>query len=114
MGAHKVYAIEPGDALQVARKIAADNNYTKQIDFIQAMSTEITLPEPADVIISDLRGALPLFQQHIPTIVDARSRFLAPDGVLIPQRDTLWAAVVEAPEIYETYSIPWDTEQLRS
>ena len=33
--------------------------------------------------------------------MDARQRFLAPGGRLIPQEDTLWAAVVELPEVYE-------------
>jgi hypothetical protein len=32
--------------------------------------------------------------------VDARTRLLAPDGVLIPAADRLWAAAVEAPVAY--------------
>ena len=32
----------------------------------------------------------------------------SPGGVLIPQRDTIWAALVEANEIYSThYEDPW-------
>lgn len=87
-GARQVIAIEPADAIQVARQIAAANGYAEKIMFIQDLSTRVTLPERADVIISDLRGALPLYQHHIPTIVDARQRLLAPSGVLIPQRDS--------------------------
>jgi protein arginine N-methyltransferase 1 len=71
------------------------------------LSTEITLPEPANIIISDLRGVLPWFEQHIPSIIDARERLLARGGVLIPQRDVLWAAVVEAPEQYGDLVGPW-------
>jgi type I protein arginine methyltransferase len=103
LGAKKVYAIEPSDVIQVARELAQENGYADQICFIQAFSTGVTLPEAVDVIVSDMRGMLPLFQSHIPSIVDARSRFLATEGIQIPQRDRLWASVVAAPEIYQNY-----------
>jgi type I protein arginine methyltransferase len=107
-GARRVYAIDPEDAIEVAREIAAANGCTDRIEFIQAMSTRVTLSERAEVIISDLGGTLPWFRQHIPSIVDARNRFLAPGGVLIPQRDVAWAAVIEAPDLYSKRAGPWD------
>jgi protein arginine N-methyltransferase 1 len=106
-GARRVYAIEPGNVIQVGRELAAANGYTQRIEFIQALSTQVALPEPADVIVSDLRGTLSFFQHIIPAIVDARRRFLAPGGRLIPQRDTLWAAVLEAPNLYQGLVAPW-------
>ena len=54
------------------------------------------------------RGVLPLFGQHIPAIVDARQRHLAPGGRLIPQRDTLWVALVQARAVYKEVVGPWD------
>jgi protein arginine N-methyltransferase 1 len=107
-GARRVIAIEPSDTIQVARQLAAANGYADRIVFIQDYSTRVTLSERADVIISDLRGVLPLFQQHIPSIIDARQRFLAPGGILIPQRDTVWATVVQAPELYQHLVGPWE------
>jgi protein arginine N-methyltransferase 1 len=106
-GAARVYAIDPGDLIDLARELAAANGYADRIHFIQGISTRITLPEPVDVIVSDLHGSLPFFQQIIPSIVDARQRFLAPGGRLIPQEDTLWAAVVELPEVYEKHISAW-------
>jgi len=109
LGARKIYAIEPNNSIQVAREMAAANGYSDRVEFIQNLSTKITLPERADVAVSDLRGLLPFFQHHIPAILDARKRLLAPNGVLIPQRDTLWAAVVETPEFYSRhYTAPWN------
>jgi type I protein arginine methyltransferase len=108
LGARQVYAIEPSDAIQVAREIANENGYGDEICFIQDLSTHVTLPEPVDVMLSDLRGVLPLFQEHIPAIADARSRFLAPDGIQIPQRDRLWVSVVAAPKLYQEIISPWD------
>jgi protein arginine N-methyltransferase 1 len=55
---------------------------------------------------------VPLFERHIPAIVDARRRFLAPGGTLIPRKDTLWAAIVEAPKPYGEFVDPWDCNPL--
>ena len=107
LGARRVYAVEPDAVISVAREAAAANGFEDRIEFFEKLSTEISLPEPATIIISDLRGVLPWFQQHIPTIMDARSRLLARGGVLIPNRDILWAAVVEAPDAYEEIVGPW-------
>jgi protein arginine N-methyltransferase 1 len=107
-GARKVYAIEPGQVIQLAREIATANGYADRIEFIQRVSTEVTLPERADAIISDIHGVLPLFQEHIPTVVDARRRLLAPGGAMIPERETIWVAAVEAPEQYDKLVGPWD------
>lgn len=107
-GARKVYAIEVGNVIQVAREIAEANGFATRIEFVQEASTRVSLPERGDVILSDLRGVLPLFRDHIPSIIDARERLLARGGILIPQRDDLWAAVVEAPELYRGVTGPWD------
>jgi len=106
-GARRVYAVEPDNVIGVAREAAVANGCADRIEFFESLSTEITLPEPATVIISDLRGVLPWFEQHIPSIIDARERLLATGGVLIPRRDVLWATVVEAPEQYEDLVGPW-------
>src|SRR6185295_17966435 len=98
LAARRVYAVEPDDVIQLARQSAVANGY--QIEFFQNLSTEITLPEPADIIVSDLRGVLPWYQRNIPSVIDARKRLLARGGVLIPARDALWVSVVEAPQHY--------------
>jgi type I protein arginine methyltransferase len=106
-GARRVYAIEPDDAIQVAREMAAANGCADRIEFIQSLSTQVTLPERADVIVADIGGVLPWFQHHLPSIADARRRWLKPGGVLIPQRDMAGAAVVESPELYARHTGPW-------
>lgn len=94
-GAARVYALEPDDCIHVARENALANGLADKIEWIQDVSTNVRLPEPADVIVSDLRGVLPLFGRHIPAIIHARRNFLAPSGRLIPERDVLWMALVE-------------------
>ena len=112
LGARRVYAVEPECVISVAREIAAANGFADRIDFFEDISTAITVPEPANIIISDLRGVLPWFQQHIPSIKDARTRLLARGGVLIPRRDILWAALVETPDKYEELVGPWENDEL--
>ncbi len=107
LGAACVHAVEPDDAIRVAQTMAAANGYAERIIFHQTLSTDVTLSAPADVIVSDLRGALPLYQRHIPAIIDARERLLVPGGVLVPHRDTLWTALVEDSKLYRPYAEPW-------
>jgi protein arginine N-methyltransferase 1 len=106
-GARKVYAIEPGEAIMVAEQIARDNGLDDRIEFHRELSTRIELPEPADVIVSDLHGVLPYFQQLIPSIADARKRLLAPGGVIIPKRETIWAALVGLEDLHCRLTAPW-------
>ena len=108
LGARRVYAVEPEGVITLARELAAANSCADRSKFFESLSTEIDLPEPATIIISDLRGVLPWFQRHLPSIIDARARLLARGGVLIPRRDILWAAVVEAPDRYEEIIGPWE------
>jgi type I protein arginine methyltransferase len=108
MGAKRVYAIEADNVIEVARQGAIANGYEEILVCIQDYSSRITLPEQADVIVSDLRGILPWFQQHLPSIIDARRRLLKPEGILIPLRDVLWASLVEAPDTYNDLVGPWE------
>jgi protein arginine N-methyltransferase 1 len=106
-GARRVFAVEPSDVIAVAREIAAANGYSDRIEFFQAASADISIPEPADIIVSDLRGIMPTFQSHIRDIADARRRMLAPGGTLIPRSDTLWVAVVLAEREFDRLTKPW-------
>jgi protein arginine N-methyltransferase 1 len=106
-GAGSVIAIEPDDSVELLRQMAKDNGCSDRITIVQGLSTEFTPPSRADVIISDIRGCLPLFEGHIPTIIDARERMLAPGGTLIPARDKLRVALAQSSEDYASYEVPW-------
>ena len=110
-GAAHVHAIELSDAIHVAREIATANGYAERITFHQGLSTDINLPQKVEVIISDMRGSLPLLGNHLPSIIDARNRFLAPGGTLIPLRDHLFAGLVEAPQLYQSITEPWEVNR---
>jgi len=106
-GAARVYAIESDDVVHLAKQLATANGLAEGIKFLQSDSRRTELPERVNVIVSDIRGTLPLFEHAIPSMEDARRRFLAPGGILIPQRDTLKAALAEADVYYSSLTSPW-------
>lgn len=106
-GARRVFAIDFDGVVDFGRQLAAANGFSDRIEFIRGDSRQIHLPEKANVIVSDLRGSLPYFAQAIESLNDARKRFLAEGGILIPARDTLYAALIEDPAYYESITGPW-------
>ena len=106
-GARKVYAIDTESVVEFGRQFASDNGFADRIEFLRGDSRRILLPERANVILSDIRGALPLFGQAIHALNDARRRLLAEDGIMIPEQDRLFVSLAEVPEIYERIIAPW-------
>lgn len=106
-GAGSVVAIEPNDSIHLLEKLAEANGCRDRITIFQGLSTDYRDDRKADVIVSDLRGNLPLFEGLIPATIDARERLLAPGGVLIPRRDTLRVAVIDDPDEYRRFDEPW-------
>ena len=113
LGASRVIAVEPDSIVQVAREVAISNQCSDKIEFIEKRSRRLELPIQADVIVSDMRGVLPLLGENIPSIVDARQRFLAPGGVLIGRKDVVWVALIEARETYALLADPWEHNILK-
>ena len=112
LGARKVYAVEPDQVVHVARKAAVANGFADRIEFVQDLSTRIELPEKVDGIVADIRGALPLFNGSLVTLLDAQERMLKPGGWIIPERDTLWAALVSDHKAYHDFVGLWDSRPL--
>jgi protein arginine N-methyltransferase 1 len=73
-GAGQVVAIEPDPSIEVARRLAVANGYADTITFVRDRSTNWQPDALADVVVSDIRGVMPLFEQHIPCIIDTRAR----------------------------------------
>jgi protein arginine N-methyltransferase 1 len=106
-GARRVFAVDTSPYLQIAREFAALNGFANRIECIEGDSRELTLPEPANVIVADVRGVLPFFASGLLSMIDARTRHLAPGGAIIPKCDTIFAALLESPDAYERHVGPW-------
>jgi len=106
-GAKKVYAIEFDPCVRHLRELAKENGYADRIVVFEGNSKKITLPERANVLVTDIRGALPLFGDNIAILADARARHLTPNARFVPQDDVVRAAVVRTPAIYDSITGPF-------
>lgn len=99
-GASKVYAIEKTDAVNLAKEVARANNCLDKIEFINKNSLDVELPERANVLISETLGSFGIDENTIQFTNDARNRFLADGGTLIPQMIELFVAPVDDIKTY--------------
>jgi 16S rRNA G966 N2-methylase RsmD len=83
-GARRVFALEAGGMAGAARAVAEANGLGDKVDVIQDWSTQVSLAERADVLVSEIIGDDPLGERVLEIFLDARKRFLKPDARLIP------------------------------
>lgn len=111
LGAARVYAIEPDDAIEVGKLCARDVAGGERIIWLKGLSTELDLPEKADVVIGDLHGTLPFHNSMIASLADARRRHLKPSGAILPMRDVLRMVPAQAPHEYQSVDQPWSSNR---
>jgi hypothetical protein len=106
-GARRVYAIEAGASLEFARLLAAKNGFADRIEFIGHPSTQVVLPERVNAIVGDIHDTFGLQANGLAALVDARDRFLEPNGALIPSSIQLFAVPIEVPDQYRRTIDVW-------
>ncbi len=100
-GARRVYAIEQASVIGTAREIADVNGLSDRIVFIPGHSLDVELPERADLVYAEVISSDALSQHVPPYYRDARRRFLAPGGRVIPQSLAINAVCVESAAVAE-------------
>lgn len=108
-GAARVYAIEKQHMADVVAHIARHNRLHDRVVVLHEYSMEATVPERANVLITETLGNFGLEEQIAGLTIDARRRYLTPDAILIPQRVVLSAVPVELPEMFERH-VDWWSE----
>lgn len=92
-GAAKVYAIDVEEAaIDFARWQAATLGWEKKIIFFNDHSANVDLPERADLLIQETIGPLAFDENFLPTLQDAKRRFLKPGAIIIPEAVALAGA----------------------
>jgi hypothetical protein len=71
-GARHVYAIEVSGIGQVAQRVFEVNGVADRITLIRDWSTQVELPEPATVLVSEIIGTEPLEEWILETTLDGR------------------------------------------
>ena len=96
-GAKHVYAVERTEFIEVARAVFKANGLADKITLIKGDSSNISLPEKATVLVSEIIGNDPFDEGILRTFNDANQRLLTADARVIPQSISLFAVAVEAP-----------------
>jgi len=100
-GAQRIYSIDAGGMIEIARSLCRANGFQDRVTFIQGYSCHVELPERVDVVVADQIGRFGFEAGVLEYFSDARARFLKPDGKLIPRQIDLIVAPVECPEMWE-------------
>lgn len=109
-GAKKVYGIECAGIYAQARQIVKDNGFADTVEIIHGKVEEITLPvEKVDIIISEWMGYFLLYESMLDTVIFARDKWLAPEGLLFPDKATLYVCGIEDAEYREDKINWWDS-----
>lgn len=98
-GASRVYAIEASTFAEVAEQIIRANGLADRITVLRGWSNQITLPERADVLVSEIIGNDPLDEGVLRYVPDAVRRFLKPGGRILPGRLEVELQVVAMPAV---------------
>ena len=98
-GAAHVDAVDTNPAIHLGPRLAAANNCADRIAFHHRDVERLTLPQRADVIVSDLRGPTPFARRSLAVMIDVRRRLLRDGGVIIPAADTVFVAPSRVPAL---------------
>src|SRR5687767_14553899 len=102
LGAKRVVAVEVEECLiPIIHKHAQENGVAGQIEIIHGNSKDVKIRGRFDVIVSELFSADAFGVETVNSFIDIRERFLAPGGVLIPEKLTMLArpAYIDVPNI---------------
>ena len=79
------------------------------VEIIKGKVEEITLPvEKVDIIISEWMGYCLFYESMLDTVLYARDKWLVEDGMLFPDRATLYITAIEDQQYKETKINWWD------
>ncbi|MHA2043169.1 MAG: 50S ribosomal protein L11 methyltransferase [Candidatus Thorarchaeota archaeon] len=96
-GAEKVTAIDVNrESIEYARKAAAVNGVTDQIDFFEGHFSDFIPEERADFVICEMLSSMMLIEQQVSACSHAVETILKPEGVIIPQHATVFTVPVES------------------
>merc|ERR1712110_694978 len=108
-GAAKVIGVDMSSIVEYARTIVKENNLSDKIEILRGKVEEVTLPdgiEKVDIIISEWMGYCLFYETMLKTVLYARDKWLAPTGLIFPDRATLYVCAIEDRQ-YKDQKINW-------
>lgn len=109
-GARRVYAIEVEATIAIAKILARQNGFANRVVFLQGLSTQMELPEKADVLVTETIGNFGLEEGILGWVMDARQRLLKEGSRIVPATLTLFIAPLELGTAYQKLG-DWGSDQ---
>ena len=97
-GARQVYAVEASEIADLAQAVFESNGVADRVTLIRGRSTQIELPERADVLVSEMIGSDPFDERILEITRDASRRLLQDSARLVPGGIRVLAVPLEVPE----------------
>lgn len=95
-GAKHVIGVDMSTIIFKAREIVETNGLSDKITLIQGKMEEVQLPFPkVDIIISEWMGYFLLYESMLDTVLYARDTYLEKDGLIFPDKATIFFAGIE-------------------
>ncbi|XP_077210863.1 protein arginine N-methyltransferase 1-like [Tasmannia lanceolata] len=95
-GAKHVYAVECSLMADMAKEIVQANGFSDVITVLKGKVEEIVLPVThVDIIISEWMGYFLLFENMLDTVLYARDKWLISDGIVLPDKASLYLTAIE-------------------
>jgi len=108
-GAKHVYGVDYSDIVFQGQQIVKENNLQDVVTLIKGKMEEVQLPvEKVDVIISEWMGYCLLYEAMLNTVLVARDKYLAPDGIILPDKAVITIEAIEDAEYKEDKINFWD------
>ena len=108
-GAKLVIGVDMSGIIEQAKMIVQANGLQDKIVLLRGKMEEVQLPvEKVDIIISEWMGYFLLYESMLDTVLYARDRYLAPGGIILPDRATLVISAIEDAQYKEDKIHFWD------
>ncbi|KAF2473212.1 arginine n-methyltransferas-like protein [Lindgomyces ingoldianus] len=108
-GAKHVIGVDMSTIIEKAREIVERNGMTSKITLLQGKMEEVKLPfDKVDIIISEWMGYFLLYESMLDTVLYARDKYLKKDGLIFPDKATIFMAGIEDGEYKEEKIGFWD------
>ncbi|KAK6147761.1 hypothetical protein DH2020_018673 [Rehmannia glutinosa] len=96
VGAKHVYAVECSSMAHTAKEIIKQNGYSNVITVLKGKIEEIELPvDKVDIIISEWMGYFLVYENMLNTVLYARNKWLVQDGLVLPDKASLYLTAIE-------------------
>lgn len=107
-GAKLVIAVDNSDIVEKAKQNIAANDLGDKIQCFRGKIEEVSLPvQQVDIIVSEWMGYCLLYESMLDSVIHARDKYLAPNGLMAPSHVTIQLAPLSESELRVSYIDFW-------